>query len=39
VDPSARERGLQAGVERAVPRSRIAREAPDLVAALLEGGR
>jgi DNA-binding NarL/FixJ family response regulator len=39
VDPAARERALQAGVERAVPRSRIAREAPELVAALLRAAR
>jgi DNA-binding NarL/FixJ family response regulator len=35
VDPAARDRALQAGVELVVPRSRIAREAPELLARLL----
>jgi DNA-binding NarL/FixJ family response regulator len=39
VDPAARERALQAGIELAVPRSRVAREAPELVAALLKRER
>jgi DNA-binding NarL/FixJ family response regulator len=37
VDPAARERALAAGVELAVPRSRIAREARELIASLLAG--
>jgi CheY-like chemotaxis protein len=36
VDASARERAEQAGIDVVVPRSRIAREGPELVARLLE---
>jgi DNA-binding NarL/FixJ family response regulator len=39
VDPAARARALQAGVELAVPRSRMAREADTLVAGLLADER
>ncbi len=39
VEPAARERALHAGVARAVPRSRMAREAPELVAGMLEAPR
>ena len=39
VDPVARERALKAGVELAVPRSRMAREAPELLARLLAAER
>jgi hypothetical protein len=35
TDVEARDRALAAGVERVVPRSRMARELPDLVADLL----
>jgi DNA-binding NarL/FixJ family response regulator len=38
VEPAARDRALQAGIELAVPRSRIAREAPELLAGLLAAG-
>lgn len=37
VDPGSRDAGLQAGIERVVPRSRMNREAATLVAALLDG--
>jgi DNA-binding NarL/FixJ family response regulator len=36
VDPAVRERALAAGIELAVPRSRVAREAPELLASLLQ---
>ena len=39
VDPAARESALSAGIERAVPRSRIAREAAELVADLVAAAR
>ncbi|HEX4563155.1 MAG TPA: hypothetical protein VH115_01770 [Solirubrobacteraceae bacterium] len=39
VEPAARDRARQAGIELAVPRSRIAREAPELLARLLAAGR
>jgi len=39
VEPDVRERALAAGVEQAVPRSRIAREGPALLAALLATAR
>ena len=39
VEPDVRERALAAGVDQAVPRSRIAREGPALVAALLATAR
>jgi len=39
VEPDVRERALAAGVELVVPRSRIAREGPALVAALLATAR
>lgn len=35
VDAPARERAEQAGVDRVVPRSRMAREAPELIATLI----
>lgn len=35
VEPDVRERALAAGVDRVLPRSRVAREAPALLAALL----
>ena len=38
VEPAARDRARQAGIELAVPRSRIAREAPELLAGLLDAG-
>jgi hypothetical protein len=38
VEPAARDRARQAGIELAVPRSRIAREAPELLARLLAAG-
>jgi DNA-binding NarL/FixJ family response regulator len=37
VEPVARERALEAGIELVVPRSRFAREGADLVAGLLSG--
>ena len=37
VDPGPRDAALEAGVELAVPRSRLVREMPELVEALLEG--
>jgi hypothetical protein len=39
VEPDVRERALAAGVDQAVPRSRIAREGPALLAALLATAR
>jgi|GEM_PF-508651 len=39
VEPAARDRALSAGIERAVPRSRIAREATELVADLVAAAR
>ena len=39
VEPDVRERALAAGVELAVPRSRIAREGPALLAGLLATAR
>jgi DNA-binding NarL/FixJ family response regulator len=39
VEPGVRERALAAGVDQAVPRSRIAREGPALLAALLATAR
>ncbi len=39
VEPDVRERALAAGVELAVPRSRIAREGPALLASLLATAR
>jgi DNA-binding NarL/FixJ family response regulator len=39
VEPGVRERALAAGVDQAVPRSRIAREAATLLAALLATAR
>jgi hypothetical protein len=39
VEPDVRERALAVGVDQAVPRSRIAREGPALLAALLATAR
>jgi hypothetical protein len=39
VEPGVRERALAAGVELAVPRSRIARDGPALLASLLATAR
>ncbi|HEY1778262.1 MAG TPA: hypothetical protein VGG41_19055 [Solirubrobacteraceae bacterium] len=39
VEPGVRERALAAGVDQVVPRSRIAREGPALLAALLATAR
>jgi hypothetical protein len=39
VEPAVRERALAAGVDVVVPRSRIAREGPALVAALVATAR
>jgi hypothetical protein len=39
VEPDVRERALAAGVDQAVPRSRIAREGPALLAKLLATAR
>jgi DNA-binding NarL/FixJ family response regulator len=39
VEPDVRERALAAGVDRVVPRSRMAREGPALLAALLSTAR
>ena len=37
VEPSVRDRALAAGIELVVPRSRVAREAPELLAGVLAG--
>jgi hypothetical protein len=39
VDKQARDRGGEAGFAMVVPRSRMAREMPELVASLLDSGR